>query len=92
MIIFTFIRRYISINIIRIFIVKELLLTFIQIALATPTNIKATVVIFDLAEVKGVFGNSWLAITLKCINHGLGISLMLVYGLKVIKRSDIDLT
>ena len=71
---------------------KELLLTFIQIALATPTNIKASVVIFDLAEVKGVFGNSWLAITLKCINHGLGISLMLVYGLKVIKRSDIDLT
>ena len=63
---------------------KELLLTFIQITLATPTKIYATVVIFEVAEVKGVFGNSWLAITLKCINHGQGISLMLVYGLKVI--------
>ena len=49
-------------------------------------------VIFELTKVRGVFGNSWLGTTLKCINHGLSISMMLVYGLNVILRGDIDLT
>ena len=49
-------------------------------------SITDLLLIFELTKVRGVFGNSWLGITLKCINHGLSISMMLVYGLNVILR------
>ena len=49
-------------------------------------SITDLLLIFELTKVRGVFGNSWLGITLKCINHGLSISMTLVYGLNVILR------